>query len=83
MGGRCRPQCLPQLWHAVDDTESDLITELNLNHFGRKIFADLIHIVHGEVNLAAASLDEVIEQQRSEVADFFVVGMLAEVQSLW
>ena len=73
---------LLQLRHAVDDAKSDVITELNLNHFGRKVFADLIHVVHGEADLTAASLDEVIEQERGEVADFFVVGMLAEVQYL-
>ncbi|HEX7767011.1 MAG TPA: hypothetical protein VF443_09870, partial [Nitrospira sp.] len=66
----------------VDDAQSDVITELNLNHFGGKVFTDLIHVVHGEADLTAAALDEVIEQQGGEVADFFVVGMLAEVQYL-
>lgn len=73
---------LLQLRHTVDDAKSDVVAELNLNHFSRKVFTDLIHVVHGEADLPTAALDEVIEQQRGEVADFFVVGMLAEVQYL-
>ena len=64
------------------DAAAAKVAELDLNHFGGKIFADLIHIIHGEADLPTAALDEVIEQQRGEVAHFFIVGMLAEVQYL-
>ena len=79
---KAREESLLQLRDTVDDAESDVVAELDLNHFGGKVFADLIHVVHGEADLTAAALDEVIEQQRGEVAHFFIVGMLAEVQYL-
>ena len=73
---------LLQLRDAVDDAESDIVAELNLDNLRRKAFADLVHVTHRELDLTAASLDEVIKQQGGEIAHFFVVGMLAEVQYL-
>lgn len=75
-------KCLLQLRYAVDDTESDVVAELNLNHLCRETFADLIHVVHCEVDLPAASLHEVIKQEGRKIADFLVVGMLTEIQNL-
>lgn len=73
---------LLQLRDAIDDTEPDVVAELDLDHLGRKAFADLVHVAHRELDLTAATLDEVIKQQGGEITHFFVVGMLTEVQYL-
>jgi hypothetical protein len=73
---------LLQLRDAIDDAEPDVVAELDLDHLRRKAFADLVHVAHCELDLTAAALDEVIEQQGREVADLLVVGMLTEVQYL-
>jgi hypothetical protein len=73
---------LLQLRHAINDAEFHVIAELDLHHFGRKALPDVEHVLRGELELAAAPFDEMIQQQRGEILDLVVVGMLAEVENL-
>lgn len=73
---------LLQFRNPVDDAEPDVIAELDLDHLRRQAFADLVHVVHRELDLSPASLDEVIKQQSGEITHFLIVGMFAEIQYL-
>jgi hypothetical protein len=73
---------LLQFRNPVDDAEPDIVAELDLDHLPGQTFADLVHVVHRELNLSPASLDEVIEQQGGEITHFFIVRMFAEIQYL-
>jgi hypothetical protein len=73
---------LLKLRHAVDDAESHIVAQLDLNHFAGKVLTHLFDVLDAELQLTAAPFDEVIEQQGCQVLDLIVIGMVAEVQNL-
>ena len=73
---------LPQFRHPIDDTELDIVSELDLDEFCREVFADVRDLLRAEPELSAATFYEMIQQETREVLDFIVVGMLAEIKDL-
>lgn len=73
---------LLQFGNPIDDAEPDIVAELDLDHLCRQAFADLVYVVHCELDLSPASFDEMIEQQGGEITHFLIVGMFAEIQYL-
>jgi len=73
---------LLQFRHPIDDAELDVVSELDLDQFGREVFADVRDLLRAELELPAAAFHKMIEQETREVLDFIVVGMLAEIKDL-
>lgn len=73
---------LLQFRQAVDDAESYVFTELDLDHLAGEALANLLDLLNAEPQLPSAPFDQVVEQQGGEVMDLFVVGMLAEIEDL-
>lgn len=73
---------LLQFRQTVDDAELHVVAQLDLDHLGREAFADVVDVLRAELQLSAAALYQVIEQQSSEVLYLIVVGVLTEIQDL-
>jgi hypothetical protein len=66
----------------VDDPQSDLITYLHLDHFGRQAGAHALGILQFELHLAPTSLDKVKEQHRGQSLKLVVGGVLTHIEDL-
>jgi hypothetical protein len=71
-----------QFGQAVDDPQSDFITDLHLDHFGRQAGAHVLGILQFELHLASTSLDEVKEQHRGQSLKLVVGGVLTHIEDL-
>lgn len=73
---------LLQFRHSADDAEFHVVAELDLDHLGREAFADVVNILRSELQLSAAALYQMIEQEGREVLHLVIVCMLTEIQNL-
>ena len=78
--GRLRP--LLELGNAIYDAKFHVVAQLNLDHLRGETLADMIHVLCSELEVSPASLDQMVQQERGEVLDLIVVGMLTEVEDL-
>lgn len=72
---------LRQFWKAIDNSEVHFVPHLHLNHFGGQAGPDPLSIFDLELDLASTAFNQVVQQQRSEVLQIFVAGMLAEIEN--
>ena len=76
---RSEKRSLLQFRHSINDAELHVVTELDLDHFGREAFADVIDVLRAELELPSAPFHQMIEQKRREVLHFVVIGMFTEI----
>ena len=58
----CHKNVLLQFWEAVNDAETEIVSELDLNHLGREVLADLSNFLSREFQLPPTSFDQVIDE---------------------
>ena len=75
-------RALPEFRQAVDDAKSYVIPKLDLHHFSRETFPGPSNFLCGELQLSPTSFDQVIDEQRGQVAGFLVSGVVAQVEDL-
>jgi hypothetical protein len=73
---------LLQFRQPVDDPQSDFITDLHLDHFGRETCAHALGILEFELHMAPTSLDKVKQQHRRQSLKLIVGGVLTHIEDL-
>ena len=71
-----------QFRQPVDDPQSDFITYLHLDHFGREACAHALSILEFELHVASTSLDKVKQQHRGQSLKLIVGGVLTHIEDL-
>jgi hypothetical protein len=73
---------LRQFRQAIYNSQPYLISNLHLHHLGHQAFTNPMSILHLELDLSPAPLNQVEEQQVCDVLQFFVTRVRTHVQDL-
>lgn len=73
---------LRQFRQAIYNSQPYLISNLHLHHLGRQAFTNPMSILHLELDLSPAPLNQVEEQQVCDVLQFFVTRVRTHIQDL-
>lgn len=73
---------LQEFGKAVDDSKSQVLTQLDLHHFSGELFAHQANFFRRELHLPSALLNQMIDKQGGKELRFFIAGVAAEVKDL-